>query len=76
MYKLQLNSQAQKEQGKLQKAEIETARLLLSVLSKESENKATKANTDYSNNLFNLGKDLRKQPKNQKKAEGNVVFVL
>lgn len=53
----------------LQKAEIETASLLLSVLSKESENKATKANTDYSNNLFNLGKDLRKQPKEQKKKK-------
>lgn len=76
MYKLQLDSQAQKGQEKLQKAEIETASLLLSVLSKESENKATKANTDYSNNLFNLGKDPRKQPQNQKKAEGNIVFVL
>lgn len=37
----------------LQKAQIETASLLLSVLSKESEKKGTKANTDYSNNLFN-----------------------
>lgn len=54
----------------LQKAEIETASLLLSVLSKERENKATKANTDYSNNLFNLGKDPRKQPKKPKQGRG------
>lgn len=54
----------------LQKAEIETASLLLSVLSKERENKATKANTDYSNNLFNLGKEPRKQPKKPKKGRG------
>lgn len=64
----------------LQKAEIETASLLLSVLSKKSERKGTKANTDYSNNLFNLllllGENPRKQPKNPKKAGGNLVFVL
>lgn len=51
----------------LQKAEIERASLLVSVLSKESENKGTKANTDYSNNLFNSlllpDKDPRHQPK-------------
>lgn len=55
----------------LQKAQIETASLLLSVLSKESENKGTKANTDYSNNLFNPlllpDKDPRQQPKTQER---------
>lgn len=48
-------------------------------MSKESERKGTKANTDYSNNLFNLllllGEDPRKQPKKPKKAGANLVFV-
>lgn len=62
----------------LQKAQIETASLLLSVSSKESENKGTKANTDYSNNLFNLlllpEKDLRHQPKKQERQRESLCL--
>lgn len=58
----------------LQKAEIETASFLLSVLSKESGNEGTKANTDYSNNLFNPlllpGKDQGNSQKKNKKGRG------